>query len=279
MLNVKTMLAFSLLLLAFNSFATLSYYPHSTVEKFQNAELPSEQLKKEIFNLSDKLHIKTPGQPDILADNCPAEVECVGQRTNITYEQARRMMFGELFLEKISATKYAVKDVYCNITVNETEGVGPGRIPNPKFMNCEHTWPQSKFSKDFSAELQKNDLHHLFPVDMRANSTRSNSPFAEVVGKSTHAQCTDSKVGNAIDNPNIRSFEPPTEHKGNVARAIYYFSTRYKMKIDEVQVKYLKIWNEEDPVDEAEVERNDKIMQLQGNRNPFIDYPGLINRL
>ena len=51
------------------------------------------------------------------------------------------------------------------------------------------------------------------------------------------------------------------------------------MKIDAVQARYLKAWNEEDPVDLEELERNDSIMKLQGNRNPFIDFPELINRL
>ena len=64
-----------------------------------------------------------------------------------------------------------------------------------------------------------------------------------------------------------------------MSRALYYFSTRYKMPIDATQAKYLKIWNEEDPVDEAELQRNNAIMKEQGNRNPFIDYPGLISRL
>lgn len=200
------------------------------------------------------------------------------QKTNLTYEEARKLMFGNLFLEEHGNGKYSVKDAYCNINVDERNGAGPGKIPNPKIMNCEHTWPQSKFSKNFPTELQKTDLHHLYPVDMKSNSTRGNNPFADVTGQATHADCQDSKIGNA-HNTSIRSFEPPAEHKGNVARAIYYFSTRYKMDIDSTQAKYLKIWNEEDPVDQEELERNDKIMKMQGNRNPFVDFPELVNRL
>jgi endonuclease I len=40
---------------------------------------------------------------------------------------------------------------------------------------------------------------------------------------------------------------------------------------------FLKKWNEQDPVDDAEMERNNAIEKLQGNRNPFIDYPELAN--
>ena len=35
-------------------------------------------------------------------------------------------------------------------------------------------------------------------------------------------------------------FEPPAEHKGNVARAIFYFSVRYKMKVTPTQEAFLK---------------------------------------
>ena len=34
-------------------------------------------------------------------------------------------------------------------------------------------------------------------------------------------------------------------------------------------------WSKEDPVSQKEIERNNTVWQLQGNRNPFVDYPGL----
>lgn len=278
MLNVKVLFVLAFFGVTATSWANLPYYPQSTLEKFQDPNTESSELAQAIFDLSAKVHIKHTESSDTLVDVCPANADCTKQRTNFTYEEARKLMFGELFLEKQNG-KYLLKDVYCNITVDESAGIGPNKIPNPNILNCEHTWPQSKFSKNFPSELQKTDLHHLFPTDMRANSTRNNFPFADVVGKVTHSNCTDSKIGNAIDATNVRSFEPPIEHKGNVARAIYYFSTRYKIKVDPIQAKYLKLWNEEDPVDQFERDRNEKISELQGNRNPFIDYPELVNRL
>lgn len=272
------MLALQLVLWTFNATANVSYYPESVIAKFTNQKTSKNDLRSLIFDLSEKVHIKTEGESDSLAESCPEDADCMEQRKDMSYEEARRMMFGDLFLESHGNNKYSLKEVYCNIEINQTHGVGPGKIPNPSLVNCEHTWPQSKFSKQFPSELQKSDLHHLFPVDMKANSTRGNNPFAEVAGKATHANCQDSMIGNAIGT-NIRSFEPPVEHRGNVARAIYYFSTRYKMNIEATEAKYLKKWSAEDPVDQAELERNEKIMQLQGNRNPFVDFPELVNRL
>lgn len=276
---MKTLLALCLLISTCESFAALSYYPKTTLDKFQDEKSSVSDLRTALFNLSDKFHIINDDGSDTLSDECPAKATCTSQRRDQTYTEARKIMFGNLFLETLGENRYALKEVYCNITIDETKGVGPNKIPSANFVNCEHTWPQSKFTKEFSSELQKSDLHHLFPTDMRANSTRGNHPFAEVEGKATYSSCLDSKIGTALENPSIRSFEPPTEHKGNVARAIYYFSTRYKMNIDATQARYLKIWNEEDPVDQEELERNDRIMQLQGNRNPFVDYPELIKRL
>ncbi len=231
------------------------YYDEAFLQKIANGHESPEVLKEELFNLSLKHQV-----------------------TVLSYDEARKVMFGNLFLENLGNKKYEVKDVYCNIRIDQSSGAGPGNIPNQKVINCEHTWPQSKFSKEFPSGTQKTDLHHLFPVDMKANSTRGNNPFAEVKGNPTHVDCSDSQIGKSIDD-SVKSFEPPVEHRGNVARAMYYFSTRYKMPIDFSQARFFKKWNKEDPVDDEERLRNNKIMSIQGNRNPFIDHPELIDQL
>ena len=276
---MKTMLTLGLLCSVLEVFAASNFYPREVLLKLNNPATNKSEIKKEIFDLSDKIHVHHENLPDTLSDICPDDAKCTSQRRDLSYNEARKMMFGELFLEDLGLGKYTLKEVYCNKTIDQNQGVGPGKIPNPQIVNCEHTWPQSKFSKQFPRELQKSDLHHLFPSDMRANSTRNNYPFAEVNGRPTNNECLDSQIGHALDDHAVKSFEPPHEHKGNVARALFYFSTRYKIDIDSLQARYLKVWNEEDPVDEEEMLRNDMIMKLQGNRNPFIDYPELINRL
>jgi endonuclease I len=49
------------------------------------------------------------------------------------------------------------------------------------------------------------------------------------------------------------------------------------MKIQPSEERVLRRWNELDPVDENEKERNEQIYYAQGNRNPFIDFPNLAN--
>lgn len=274
---MKTYAVILLSILLNFSYATDSYYPQHSLEIILNKNTQTEDLEAELFNVLNKVHIINENGEDELGESCPIDRNCYSQKNDITYKMARIELFGSLHLEE-NPQGYFVKDAYCNQIITEKNGVGPKKIPDSSLLNCEHTWPQSKFSSDFPNNLQKNDLHHLFPVSMKANSTRSNHPFAEVEGKTVNNNCTDSKIGNALGT-NIKSFEPPTEHRGNVARAIFYFSVRYKMPIDSTQKQYLTKWHSEDPVDNEERVRNEKIMNYQGNRNPFIDFPELVERL
>ena len=41
-------------------------------------------------------------------------------------------------------------------------------------------------------------------------------------------------------------------------------------------LSYLIQWHFEDPVDAFEIHRNNIIFDFQNNRNPFIDYPHLV---
>ena len=38
-------------------------------------------------------------------------------------------------------------------------------------------------------------------------------------------------------------------------------------------------WSKEDPVSKWEMQRNERIYEYQGNRNPFVDYPDLADYL
>lgn len=192
------------------------------------------------------------------------------------YSRAKQYLFGELHLEK-NNSGYYVKDLYCEI--NYTKGVGPGNVPDQNQLNCEHTWPQSKFTGAFPTELQKSDLHHLFPTDSKANSVRGNFEFAEVTENRNLSNCSASRSGPSVISGGNTYFEPPLTHKGNVARALFYFSVRYKIAISDVQEEFLRRWNDLDPVDDAERSRNDAISKLQGNRNPFIDHPEYVNQI
>jgi deoxyribonuclease-1 len=191
---------------------------------------------------------------------------------SLGYGTARVDLLGGIALQK-NGTKYFITDVYCEA---DYAAPGPGRIPSNNILNVEHTWPQSKFGGK-AKNLQKSDLHHLFPSDPQLNSVRGNNDFGTVVKELDTLKCSQSKIG--LNAQGTRVFEPPSAHKGNVARALFYFSVRYNMPINSVQEEVLKAWNIEDPVDADEMSRNDEIEKLQGNRNPFIDQPEMAQHI
>ena len=88
--------------------------------------------------------------------------------------------------------------------------------------------------------------------------------------------CALSRYGR-IDEARKNGFEPPANHKGNVARALFYFSLRYDLRIKPYEEMVLRQWNILDPVDSEEVRRNTLIEKIQGNRNPFVDDSELVN--
>ena len=154
--------------------------------------------------------------------------------------------------------------------------------------NREHSWPQSWFSGDDQA-VPSRDLHHVFPTDGFVNSKRSNYPFGEVDVPSWTSQ-NGSKLGSCKNSLGYNGtvFEPIDEYKGDFARALMYMSVRYygeddnwgtsgmtnKSEILPWAVTMLLRWNDNDPVSQKEIDRNNVIYSdYQLNRNPFIDHP------
>ena len=143
-----------------------------------------------------------------------------------------------------------------------------------KSWNREHIWPQS-----LGGNAVETDLNAMRPVDPTANSSRNNNKYGEVASGYTTFK-TSSKNGSVVCGyykNNI--FEPLDSVKGDVARIVLYdYVKTDKMKsVTEVfsSASTLLAWCKSDPVDTYEMSRNDSVQSIQGNRNPFIDYPEL----
>lgn len=272
---MKTTALLLFVLFSFSALSESTYYPTNYKQAFEHKSYKDEELKQQLFLLLASVHNYKNGKDDTISNHCSGTGKCY-EHKSIGYRGARKVLFGKIHLQE-DASGYYVKDVYCRkkITRNVTN-VGPNIIPNNNVINCEHTWPQSRFSNSFDKNLQKSDLHHLYPTDSRANGIRGNNEFAEVDGDKL-SNCEGSYVG--VEKWQGAYFEPPNEHKGNVARALFYFSVRYKIKISKTEETYLRQWHELDPVDSEEENRNEMIHTIQGNRNPFIDYPELVSQI
>ncbi len=111
------------------------------------------------------------------------------------------------------------------------------------------------------------DLHNLYPVTPRVELNRRNSRYAELPNNKDQFPNL-----NCSYKSSFQTVEPADEIKGNIARIIFYMHDAYDLPIlDGVQM--LMEWNEIDPVDQAERDRNILVEKIQGNRNRFIDNP------
>lgn len=168
-------------------------------------------------------------------------------------------------------------------------------------LEIEHCFPKSwwGWTKDSSGKTDSvgyrayRDLYHLNPADAQANNNKSNFPPGHV------------KKGDKLDNGSFRMdsksaseygwacFEPAPEYRGDFARAYFYIATAYEnltwasnysdyldnksyLEFQPWLVEVLLDWHRSDPVSMKEVERADAVSSIQHNRNPYIDYPELV---
>jgi deoxyribonuclease I len=214
-----------------------------------------------------------------LRDNLFSSIEF--RHVSLGYKTARQHLFGSLFLKGLSHDTYSLTTGYCQIEITNsdlapTAPLAPQEIPDHQVVNTEHVWPQSKFSTQFPESLQKADLHILLPELSRVNSLRSNHPFGHV-SRQPNSPCEGAALGK--DSLGQTVFEPHDNIKGNVARALFYFSVRYKHPIDSRQEATLREWHRADPIDGDEEAHNEQVFALQKNRNPFIDTPDWVEQI
>ena len=167
-----------------------------------------------------------------------------------------------------------------------------------KVQNREHCMPRSWWGKkDKYASYDANgDLHNLYPADYAANAAKSNLPLGEVgiarfdngvvkVGQNTYPKGYKGQV-----------FEPSDEYKGDFARIYFYMITCYEdysydwrdyatksmlqkgtyPAFQAWAIDMLLKWHRNDPVSKKEMNRNEEVYKIQGNKNPFIEHPELV---
>lgn len=259
----------------------LAYYG-STFFSDLKSGVKDESLKTEIRTILRSQHVTQPGGYDQIVPSCtPSQSNCYGHKV-LGYFNARVILMGQMYLVKIG-NSYAVRDVYCDKDRAASEfgskPPAPNQIPQETIVNTEHTWPQSKFNSKYASEEQKSDLHHLYPTDSKVNATRGNFEFGEVEKDTQTLACPEPRFGTAAATGVTPVFEPPTNHRGEVARALFYFSIRYELPMSATQEATLRRWHKNYPPDQNEIARNNFVYKTQGSRNPFIDYPELADHI
>lgn len=166
--------------------------------------------------------------------------------------------------------------------------------------NREHSMPNSWFGGEDGNSTAYTDLFHLYPTDIYVNNQRNNYPFGvcangtrlsngDIVAKGKLGTSTYSDYSGTV-------FEPDDEYKGDFARSYFYMVTCYNNVVSTWNKDYatamlngnsypvftnwalqmLLEWHRLDPVSQKEINRNNDIHDAQGNRNPYIDYPELV---
>jgi endonuclease I len=175
--------------------------------------------------------------------------------------------------------------------------------------NREHLIPQSYFD-GYAVDPMKNDPFFVVPSDGKVNGDRSNLPFGKV-GTANYTSQNGSKRGNGINSGYAQGysgtvFEPIDEFKGDIARAFFYFATRYEDSMDDFYstanastcqsknmfdgsigrvftnpfIDILVKWHIDDPVSAKEIAiNNDIYYNHQSNRNPYIDHPEYVGMI
>lgn len=213
--------------------------------------------------------------------------EIINKHTTIGYSS-----LGDYYNKTDARADGKLWDMYSNITNysfsnnggNSTEGAG---------WNKEHSVPQSWFGE---ASPMKSDIFHVVPTDAFINNMRGNYPYGEVGTPTKTSKNGFSKLGKCVT-PGYSGtvFEPNDEYKGDFARIYFYMATCYENRMSSFTqsagntcfdgTKYpcfkswfitmLLRWAENDPVSQKEIDRNNAAAKVQGNRNPFVDYPKL----
>lgn len=110
------------------------------------------------------------------------------------------------------------------------------------------------------------DLHNLWIAVRSINSSRSDNLFGEIDGERRFDYCPkfERTYGSDV------LVEPRDSVKGNIARSLFYMHDEYRFDLKGMKLM-LKRWNRLDPPAEHEHWRNERIFELQGTRNKFID--------
>ena len=159
------------------------------------------------------------------------------------------------------------------------------------------------------------DFHNLFAANASGNQSRGNKNYG-YANKGVESYVTTFSTDNGNDGYTYDEFifEPGDIDKGRLARAIFYMATMYKDDevdpVNNINMKGLKIvedpvsyvagnncafaignlselleWNNNVQVDYLEMQHNISVYTntnnpdgiAQGNRNPYVDYPGLVD--
>ena len=180
---------------------------------------------------------------------------------------------------------------YCNCDYTGTRKLKPdwescGFTPRKQVkrgsrIEWEHVMPAHQFGhqlqcwkdggrrncrRDLDFRAMEGDMHNLVPAIGEVNGDRSNYQYGIIEGEERVYGACDAEV-----NFKAKQFEPAPEVRGDIARIYFYMADRHGVVLEESQRQMFAQWAADDPVSDWKRERNQRIAEIQGNTNPYVD--------
>lgn len=251
------------LLLLTTAILTFVSLPSQAITRQKLAEYASSLKGKKKAELKDALHA-------LMKD-----------ATTLSYGSGNNKTWWGFYVTDKDADGYVI-DRYSN---KRRKFTSRGSVPSG--MNIEHSFAKSWWGGKNNQAYR--DLYNLMPSDQEANSSKSNYGMG-IVTNATQPGNGCIKVGTGENGMNL--WQPSSEWEGDFARGYMYMATTYQdltwqgeglksLQNDNwptlqkwAYTLYLN-WSRTDKVSQVEVNRNNAVYEIQGNRNLFVDYPTL----
>jgi deoxyribonuclease-1 len=143
----------------------------------------------------------------------------------------------------------------------------------------EHVYPSSWIATHLGCKDRSNckvdlyrdassDLHNLWPVLKRYNSSRGNVKFGEIKGEEKRFKDDDCDFERTSGKGSV--VEPRDKVKGMIARSYLYMVHWYDLPANDL-LPLMIAWHNKFPPSKIEKLRNISINDLQGRANPFVE--------
>ncbi|OSN08666.1 deoxyribonuclease I [Lonsdalea iberica] len=141
-------------------------------------------------------------------------------------------------------------------------------VPAWQFGHQRQCWQnggRKNCEQDEVYREMETDLHNLEPAIGEVNGDRGNLMYNQWNGdERQYGQCE-----MKIDFKN-KMAEPPARARGPIARTYFYMRDRYHLTLSRQQTQLFEAWNRLYPVTQWECTRDNRIAQVQGNHNPYV---------
>jgi len=227
------------------------------------------------------------GTADSTLKNHLGYIVCCGQRYR--YGSGSKHSWDAFFHTDRDTLTNEVLDMYSN---NHRYFDSEKPTASVKDFDIEHMLPKSWWGGDVNPAYC--DIFHLVPGDYSANRSKSN--HAPGIPADSTFNNGSFVTGSGATYGLTRVFCPADEYKGDFARAYFYIACCYGDSLTWIETgepgvamtnegwqefrpwlrDLLVSWHRLDPVSQKELDRAIEVNKIQGNRNPFIDYPDLV---